>query len=197
MHRLSICALLAVALGVAVKAGGPPAALTIVLEFKGPYSARSVETMKSETESILHGAPLALQWRTAAEVRSAAVDHLVVFHFKGKCILEPVGYLMDERGPLAYTFTSDRVMQPFGEVACDQVTAVVRPAMWGHDYAKADFLLGRALGRVVAHELMHMISKSGTHGREGLGAPELTGQQLIAPVLQFSAADLDRIYTLP
>ena len=75
--------------------------------------------------------------------------------------------------------------------------AAVRPAMWGSDFAKADLLLGRALGRVVAHELFHMLSRSNAHAREGLARESLTGQQLIAPVLQFTPADFDRIYTLP
>ena len=31
--------------------------------------------------------------------------NLVLVKFKGKCVVEPVGYLYDERGPLATTYT--------------------------------------------------------------------------------------------
>jgi len=199
MRPALICALLMTAIAVLVQAAKPvrPAALTIVLEFQGPHSERSVDAMKRELEGIMSGAPVSLEWRSPAEVVGAAVDNLVVFRFKGKCILEPVGYLLDERGPLAFTYSADRAIQPFSEVACDQVTAAVRPAMSGSDFAKADLLLGRALARVVAHELLHMLSKSSSHARTGLAGEALTGQQLIAPVLQFTPADFDRIYTLP
>jgi hypothetical protein len=200
MLRVPICALLMTSLAAMLEAAKPPRpiALTIVLDFQGPHSERSVDAMKHELQHIMSGAPVSVSWRSATEVTGPPpIQNLVVFRFKGKCILEPVGYLLDERGPMAFTYSTDHSVQPFGEVACDQVTAAVRPAMWGSDFAEADFLLGRALGRVVAHELLHMLSKSNAHAREGLAHESLTGQQLIAPVLQFTPADLDRIYTLP
>ena len=198
MRRATICAILPALAAMLPGASPPrPLALTIVLEFRGPHSDRSVDAMKREVEAILGAGELSVNWQTRRDLAAATRDHLVVFRFKGKCILEPVGYLMDERGPMAFTYETDGHMQPFGEVACDQVTATVRPAMSGGDFAKADLLLGRALGRVMAHELFHMLSGSGGHSRQGLAAERLTGSQLIAPVLEFSAEDFDRIYTLP
>jgi hypothetical protein len=199
MSRARICALVMAASAAMLQAAKParPLALTIVLEFQGPHSERSMDAMKHELEGIMSDAPVSVSWRSPTEVMGTPADNLVVFRFKGKCVLEPVGYLLDERGPMAFTYATDREVQPFGEVACDRVVAAVRPAMWGSDFARADLILGRALGRVVAHELLHMLSKSKAHAREGLASESLTGQQLIAPVLQFTPADFDRIYTLP
>jgi hypothetical protein len=199
MRRAPIRAFVLLALATILPGATPPRpmALTIVLEFQGPHSQRSIDAMKRELEGIMSGGEVSVNWKSRKEAAGAPAEHLVVFHFKGKCILEPVGYLLDERGPMAFTYATDGSMQPFAEVACDQVTAAMRPAMWGGDYGKADLLLGRALGRVVAHELLHMLSKSGAHGREGLAAEGLTGTQLIVPVLRFSAEDFERIYTLP
>ena len=171
--------------------------LTIVLQFQGPHSDRSVEEMKRELEGIMKESKLTLDWRSREEAMRAAFENLVVVRFKGKCVLEPVPYLMDERGPLAYTYSTDGAIQPFGEIACDRVANAIRPAMSGGDFAKADLLMGRALGRVVAHELVHMLSKSGAHGREGVARTSLSGASLIAPDLRLSPADLERIYTQP
>jgi hypothetical protein len=66
--------------------------------------------------------------------------------------------------------------------------------MSGGDFSKADVLLGRALGRVLAHEVVHILSKSGTHGRTGVARTSLSGSQLIAPELRLGAADLERIH---
>ena len=96
----------------------------------------------------------------AARRRRKRSSDLVLVRFTGKCVLEPVGYLYDERGPMAFTYSTDGVVQPFSEVACDKVTSVVRSAMSGGDFANADVLLGRALGRVLAHEVVHILSKS-------------------------------------
>ena len=174
-----------------------PIALTIVLDFQGPHSDRSVAEMKRELEGIMQGAGLILNWRMRSEARDESFANLVLVRFKGKCVLEPVGYLYDERGPLAFTYSTDGEVQPFSEVACDRVAAAARSAMSGGDFAHADLLLGRALGRVVAHELVHILSKSGAHGREGVAKPALSGFRLIAPEMHLSPADLERIYTQP
>ena len=67
-------------------------------------------------------------------------------------------------------------------------------SMAGGDFAKSDLLLGRALGRVLAHEVMHILSKSGAHGRTGVTKTALSGSQLIAPELRLEAEDVERIH---
>ncbi|HEV3198584.1 MAG TPA: hypothetical protein VGZ73_11765 [Bryobacteraceae bacterium] len=181
----------------AVAASPVQPALTIVLEFQGPHSDRSIDEMKHELETVMKGTGLTFDWRTRGQAGGESFANLVLVRFKGKCVLEPVPYLYDERGPMAFTYSTDGEVQPFSDVACDRVVAAARSAMSGGDFAHADLLLGRALGRVVAHELIHILSKSGEHGREGVAQPALSGLRLIAPELHLSNADLERIYTLP
>jgi hypothetical protein len=173
-----------------------PVGVTIVLDFQGPRSERSVQEMKHEFEGIMKGSGLAFEWRLRDEANQVTANHLVLVRFKGKCILEPVGYLYDERGPLAFTYSTDGVVQPYSEVACDKVASSVRSAMFGGDFAIADELLGRALGRVLAHELVHMLSKSGVHARSGVEKAALSGKLLIAPDLRLDAADLEKLRAL-
>jgi hypothetical protein len=194
MRPILLCGFLA-ALWAAAAVAAPPVhgALTIVLDFQGAHSDKSVAEMKREFESIMRDSGVRFAWRLRTDASGETHDNLVVVRFKGKCVLEPVGYLYDERGPLAFTYSSDGAMQPFSEVECDKVTASVRSAMWGGEYAKADELLGRALGRVMAHEVVHMFSDSG-HGKEGVTAPALSGRQLISPELKLTPADWRRVH---
>ncbi len=197
--RLVTCAISTLAVALLASAAHPtrPTPLTIVLEFQGPHSDRSVKEMKRELETLLKDSGLVFDWRSRGELRGESFPNLVVVRFKGKCILEPVPYLYDERGPLAFTYSSGSDVLPFSEVACDNVVQAARSAMSGRDFAQADLLLGRALGRVVAHELVHMLSKSGEHGRDGVAQPALSGVRLIAPEMHINPADLERIYTQP
>jgi hypothetical protein len=167
--------------------------LTIVLDFQGPRSERSVDEMKRELEGLMKDSGLVFNWRLRSEAQQESFPNLVVVRFKGKCVMEPVGYLYDERGPFAFTYSTDGVVQPFSEVACDQVTASLRSAMFGGDFAHADTLLGRALGRVVAHELVHILAKSGTHGHTGVAKAALSAQQLISDRLALDASDIERV----
>lgn len=191
--RLALCCVpLVLTLAVSARAATPAHAekLTVVLDFTGPHSARSVFEMKNELRTILDGAGLELDWRSPEEAAQVNVENLVVVRFNGTCILEPVAYLYDERGPLAFTHTSAGELLPFSEVECDTVTASMRSAMAGGDYKKADLLLGRALGRVVAHELVHMLTKSADHSHSGIEKKALSGSELIADHLTLSQQDL-------
>jgi hypothetical protein len=155
--------------------------VTIVLDFDGPPSGRAVAEMKHEFENVLKDSGVHFAWRTRSEAGQESFSNLVLVKFKGKCRLEPVGYLYDERGPLAYAHSADGELQPFAEVACDKVAAAARSAMSGGDYANSDLLLGRALGRVLAHEFLHIHGNSKKHDAAGVGKASLSGVELIAP----------------
>ena len=66
-------------------------------------------------------------------------------------------------------------------------------AMEGEDFARPAYLMGRALGRVLAHELVHVFAKSGAHGREGAAQPVFSGRELIGPPLRLSREDVARL----
>lgn len=194
MFRFSSCIFVAaVCASLAVANAPAPSDLTVVLDFKGTHSDRSVNEMKREAEGIIRPSGLRLDWRSRTEAAHESYQDLVVVEFKGACKVEPVPYVYDELGPLAFTYSTDGTVQPFGEVACDRVAASVRSAMSGEDFRNADLLMGRALGRVLVHELVHMLTASTQHGREGVERPALSGRQLIAASLLLSPADLARL----
>ena len=65
--------------------------------------------------------------------------------------------------------------------------------MHGGDYAVGDKLMGRAVGRVLAHELVHILSNSKQHGKEGVAKTALSPTNLIAESLKLDEADVLRI----
>src|ERR1035441_9076322 len=105
--------------------------ITIVLDFQGPRSEQSVAEMKREFAGIMKDSTLRFDFRWRSQASEEAITDLVLVRFTGKCVLEPVGYLYDERGPMAFTYSTYGIVQPFSEVACDKVTSAVRSAMAG------------------------------------------------------------------
>lgn len=194
MVRTPSCVLLVTACAFLAAADTRPSStLTVVLDFRGAHSDRSVTAMERETEGILKSSGLHLDWRFAGEAAHETFDDLVVVQFKGACKVEPIPYVYDELGPLAFTYSADGTVQPFTQVSCDKVAATVRSAMWGGDFHRADLLFGRALGRVLAHELVHMLTASAQHGHEGVQKPALSGRELITGTLLLSPADIARL----
>lgn len=185
---------LAVPLGAGVERASP-CVLTVILDFRGPFSRASLKEMERESGLVLQSSGVRLDWRMLGEDTYASYSDLVVMTFRGACKYEPTAQLdKDYRlGPLAMTQSAEGEIQPFGEVNCDRVVNSARNAMTGGDYAQADLLIGRALGRVVTHELVHMITRSAEHGTEGVEKSSLSGRQLIAGELPLSAFDSERV----
>jgi hypothetical protein len=194
----SVAAYLAVVLLGVVNAPAEPndksEPLTIVFRFDGSYSGKSLLEMKRELGTILQGSGIQIDWRDQSGV--AATDsfaNLVVVEFRGKCRMEPVPYLYDERGPLAFTYSTDGVVLPFSEIECDKVRSSLSTAMWGGDYKRSDMLFGRALARVLAHELYHVLAKTHSHAGKGIAEKTLSGAQLISERMQLNPAELQQM----
>lgn len=198
LRHVAICVCLILIAGLAVPLGAgvgvvSPSILTVILHFEGRHSQTSLNAMKHESSLILNSSGVILDWRLSGEDPSDSYTRLVVITFKGDCAYGPTPSRHDEPGPLAVTRMVDGEVQPFGEVDCDRVVNSARNAMSGSANARGDLLVGRAIGRVVAHELVHMLTKSGQHGTDGVEMPALSGVQLIARYLPLSAFDIERL----
>ncbi|MES1257852.1 MAG: hypothetical protein ABUS51_05465 [Acidobacteriota bacterium] len=187
------CLLACLALPMVTAAQDAASDVTVVVDIKGPYSPTAIREMQREATRIILSSGIQLDWQRRENVSSAVFNDLVVMTFKGSCTFDPAPPRYDELGPYAITRTANGEVQPFGEVDCDRVVNSVRTAMFGEDYARGELLIGRALGRVVAHELVHMLTKSGQHGHEGVQKAALSGKQLISRSLPLSAMDVDRL----
>lgn len=163
------------------------------MDFQGSPSRRALSAMERETEVILKPAGLSLGWRLAADAARESFGDLVVVEFKGPCQVEPVQNVYDELGPMAFTYSSDGNVQPFTQVSCAKVAASVRAAMGGEGFPRADMLFGRALGRVLAHELVHVLTGSDVHSRDGVQRTALSGKDLISGALVLGTTDLTRL----
>lgn len=195
MRRVAACLLLTACTlaNAAAPVAQPLPDVTVILDVKGTYSESAFREMRREAAQIIKTSGLRLDWRMRADTQNTTFNDLVVMTFRGACSFDPTLPTYDELGPLAVTRTANGEIQPFGEVNCDRVVSAIRPAMFGEDYAKADLLVGRALGRVVAHELVHMLTRSGQHAHEGVQKAALSGKQLIAASLPLDAIDVDRL----
>src|SRR5579864_1897771 len=150
MRHVKLCACLLTAIAAVPVAAMPPsgADVTVIVNFKGSYSAPAVKFMQQEVAQVLKGTGVTVDWRSRSEAGDAVFNDLVVMSFKGSCVFSPAPLPYDELGPYAITRTTGGEVQPFGEVDCDHIVSSLRTAMSGDDYARADVLLGRALGRV-------------------------------------------------
>ena len=155
--------------------------LTLLIQFEGKPSQQSVQVMKAELQTLMKN--VSVDWKLLNELGPGeSFPDLVVIKFKGSCQVqrsEPVApFLLDERGPLAFTHTTDGQVLPFSEVECDKLRRTLKPLTRGVSQQTADIMLGRALGRVLAHELYHVRSNTRKHEKDGVNQRGLTLDQL-------------------
>jgi hypothetical protein len=174
----------------------PASAVTLVLQFDHAYSTRSLDVMEREVASIVSESGIKVDWRMLSDLQSSdSFESLVVVRFKGACNMEPAPPppLGDERGYYAFTYISDGAVLPFSEVECDKINKSIRPAMSKRQWQERDTILGRALGRVLAHELFHMLAKTQHHAGEGVTKSALSAAQLISDKLGMAPQDLEAL----
>ncbi len=68
---------------------------------------------------------------------------------------------------------------------CDRIRTFVQKELLGVRASDREESYGRALGRVVAHELYHIFSNTAKHGSCGVGKSAFTVQELLSDDFQF------------
>lgn len=137
--------------------------------------------METEVSSLMRATGVAVEWQMKSELQSnSEFAELVVIKLTGFCMTETVPMPMDERGPLAFAHSTDGQVLPYGEVECDRVKTALRRFLVGRDYHSRDVVLGVALGRVLAHEMYHMLANDRKHTKSGLTRESLTAEELTA-----------------
>jgi hypothetical protein len=100
---------------------------------------------------------LRLDWRNRDDnAASDSFSDLAVVEFRGSCRMAAPDVPYDAAGPLARTHLEDGKILRFSEVDCDQVRASLHSASGSRLAGQSDLVLGRALARVLAHELYHV-----------------------------------------
>jgi hypothetical protein len=127
--------------------------------------------MRGEVVRLLAPAGVALEWRSAI-VKGEHFEHLLTVDFRGSCIPEPLyraGIADVDVRKLASAAVSDNVVLPFASVECDAIRKVLGPSLSAASSAVRAGIMGKALGRVVAHEVYHMMTRSRAHSTTGAG----------------------------
>jgi hypothetical protein len=171
-----------------VAARQPFTPVTVVVLPDGRYSKAAVREMGREADHILEQSGLALRWRVGAPAQAVS-GLLVVVTLVGQCDMDGSPAFL-EPGPLGWAHEADGKVLPFSDLACDNLRGAVEAAAGGRNPARANLLLGRAMGRVLAHELYHIVADTSRHGPEGVAQAALTPRELTSGPLELRASEL-------
>lgn len=166
----------------------PPIALYTHFQEQPP--AAVLDSLQLEVQSIMAPMGLSFDWLqlSASNGRQVSIE-LAVIEFKGRCDVANLAPRDSNPGPLGWTHMSDGVILPFADVDCSAIRTFIQKELLGAPAVSRAQAFGRALGRVLAHELYHIFANTTRHGSEGVGREFYSAHDLLAADFQFQTRE--------
>jgi hypothetical protein len=163
--------------------------VTAVVMPNGRYSRVAIGAMGREAAHILKKSGVSLAWRIGDPGQS--VDGLlVVVKLVGRCDMDGPAAIL-KAGPLGWSHEANGVVLPFSDLACDNIRGQVQSAQVTGNPLRGNVLLGRAMGRVLAHELYHIVADTAKHADAGVTQSGLSARELTSGQLEFQPSDVE------
>ncbi|MEJ7604783.1 MAG: hypothetical protein WKF37_00570 [Bryobacteraceae bacterium] len=178
MLRSFVLAALATSLSAA-----PPRAVTVFVDSALPHSQTISETMQAELGRVV--APLAVQlsWKKLSE-RSVGEDfeQIVVVRLEGSCSVgaSPAEPVQARQRRLASAAVSGVSVLPFASIECNNLKRTIASGLSGQKSQVQEQRLGKAMARVLAHELYHILGATRHHHATGVSKACFGSNELLA-----------------
>ena len=165
---------------------GVLAPIALYSEFEQAPSKAVKAALIDELGSIMTPLGLRFEWRDLRAPRDEepAVE-LAVISFKGHCDVAGLLPRSTSPGALGWTHISDGEILPFSDVDCDGIRGFLQHSLLLLPPAGREEAFGRALARVLAHELYHIFADTTRHGSCGIGKEAYTVRDLMASDFRF------------
>jgi hypothetical protein len=175
--------------------GATFAPITLYTQFEQAPPGGVLKALQDEVASIMAPIGIRFEWRDLGKTGGHEVSaELAVVTFKGRC--DAAGLLTRSKfeGALGWTHVSDGQILPFTDVSCDRVREFVQTGLLAFRVEDREVKYGRALGRVLAHELYHIFANTLRHG-SGVAKESYSVQDLLADDFQFEAKETRMLQT--
>jgi hypothetical protein len=165
--------------------------------FQQPAPAAVVDSMHAELGLILAPSGMRFEWRSLDNVSGSDVSsELAVLTFKGRCDVEGLTFRAASVGALGWTHVTDGVILPFADIDCDRIRLFLQSELVYFSTPEREVAFGRALARVVAHELYHIFVRTAEHGSAGICKSAFSVQELLAGDFQIKMRNMAELKRL-
>jgi len=173
--------------------------LVIFLKSDSVIAPSASTQMKRELGALLQAAAIHVEWRDpSVDQGGSENDYAAVVHLRGSCHpTEPdTRFQRSASGPftLASSAVADGLILPFGDIDCGALNAFIGPSLWRAPDKERQLVYARALARLVAHELYHVIAQAHSHARSGIAEPSFTLAELLSDHFEFTESALTELH---
>jgi hypothetical protein len=161
----------------------------IRLDLPQDYSQVAVREMQAELGRIVDGAGLDVRWASASSPVATVNGRIVSVVLEGRCVGTPAEAF--EAGPLGWTKTANGRVLPYIEIACGRVRSALDSVWRNESDVMRELYFGKALGRVLAHELAHALTRTKRHADEGLRKRAFSVRDLVSGRFELTPSDFE------
>jgi hypothetical protein len=130
--------------------------------------------MHEELQRLLAPAGIEIVWKQLKDRKSGEnFDLVAVTSFAGSCAVDKSVSVVSSPVSLADTSISDGHVLPFFRIDCFRVVGMLGPQI-------EPAVLGRALARVAAHEIYHIVAQTAEHQEKGVAKASFSARDLTA-----------------
>ena len=162
---------------------GVPFRLYTVFQIEPAASIQ--QSMQDEVDAIMSPLGWKFQWKSLyADTGLTSIKQATLF-FKGACGTGDLTEFPAYPFVLGRTEMTERNIKPFADIYCDAIRAYLARDLRARSPEDRGAAFGRAVGRVVAHELYHIFANTRHHASRGLGKAVCKPQELLADDFEF------------
>jgi len=171
----------------------PKALVGVYFDYDQPPNEPVGALIESGVEEILWPLGFDVRWRQASAGSNEVWSDLAFVSFRGRCGFGSAPFGKFVPSALGWTATVDGQIQPFVEVDCNRIGALLETQVRLGRTPKSETLFARAVARVVAHELYHVFANTEIHGISGVGKAEFTAHDLLSDDFRFDVPQARRL----
>jgi hypothetical protein len=193
----AVCSLLSFGLSSAGAGPVSPSDRRVVVYLRTGPSTKpddaTVSFMKRELETLMETAGYRVEWKVLGDPSGKDDRVITVVELRGSCRApEPTVYVkpVENGASLASTAVERGKILPFSWINCETLTEMLAPSLSGKESGQRDFLYGRAMGRLLAHELYHTLSNKRGHSESGVGKATFSANDVLAERFTFDRSVL-------
>jgi hypothetical protein len=172
--------------------------LALYSSHAGSLEAGSLPAVRNELQRLLTPAGIDVVWKDPSQRNSGEqFDIVVVGVFEGSCSADdafpsPISPAFDP-AVLADTSVSNGRVLPFFRIDCGQLLRTLAPAFKTSTPALRLSMVSRAVARVIAHEIYHVLAQTKAHDSAGIAKASFTLVDLTADRFDFDGVSLSQM----
>lgn len=174
--------------------------VAVILEGPSRLDANIALALETELGRIFgpSGTRLALVTNRDRNGHDVYDSQVIMVRVTGRCEMGP-RHLTSPHKPdtLGRAFITDGVILPFVELDCTQISGAIRQRLITTSSDDRPILFGRALARVLAHEIYHVMASTMHHTSEGIAAETMSSEQMVRPKHDFRLEDFSHMGLVP